>query len=119
MYNGHALGTLTVLGVGLLSAAATACQPHVLLLYLDRPCDSVVLAAHTQGSSLRGCAWFHVVEGCTGHVGGQPSTSLASLWLMDAIAPLYQSLTAGRRAPLGLWDCVPCVCENVLCAAMF
>jgi hypothetical protein len=78
-----------------------------------------VLAAHAQGSSLRGCAWFHVVEGCTGHVGGQPSTSLAALWLMDAIAPLYQSLTAGRRAPLGLWDCVPCVCENVLCAAMF
>jgi hypothetical protein len=97
VYNGHALGTLTTLGVVLLSAAATVCQPHVLLLYLDRPCDSVVLAAHTQGSSLRGCAWFHVVEGCTGHVGGQPAhLSLAHGCHHTIVVP---SPTAGRQAP--------------------
>jgi hypothetical protein len=97
VYNGHALGTLTTLGVVLLSAAATVCQPHVLLLYLDRPCDSVVLAAHAQGSSLRGCAWFHVVEGCTGHVGGQPAhLSLAHGCHHTIVVP---SPTAGRQAP--------------------
>jgi hypothetical protein len=71
-----------------------------------------VLAAHTQGSSLRGCAWFHVVEGCTGHVGGHPA-QLSCLALAHGCHRTIVPVTDSRAAsPPGT---VSHVCARMCC----